>query len=490
MLTNQASRRHFRLPHPVLTLIGLVFFAHFAGAGIVLAQSPGDAGVDDPYFPNLGNGGYDVLHYAIDARFDVEANTLQATTVIDAQATQGLNRLNLDFQRIAIESVLVDDAEASFEHRNGELVITPAAAITEGQAFRVEVRYGGSPSSYPFQQTIADLGWYDLESHLVGMGEPAGSSTWYPVNEHPSDKATYTFRLTAPKPYMAVASGVLVERIAGLDETTFVWEMRQPMASYLTLVAVGDFVEISDETADGLPIRSYAPPNLVRRAESAFARTSEIIAAYEALFGDYPFETVGGLVVDGGFGFALETQSMPIYDGMIIRAPVEFSERFIAHELAHQWFGNSVSPASWRDIWLNEGFATYASWLWVEQSAGLSVFGSLARGSYVELRNSRRLTRPGDAKGPVTGDPGVEAIFDGEVIYTRGAVTLHALRLKVGDDAFFEIVRTYYDRFKFGNASTEDFIAVAEEVSGTDLNYFFQGWLFEADVPLIPELES
>ncbi|MBK8020501.1 MAG: M1 family metallopeptidase [Chloroflexi bacterium] len=452
------------------------------------ANQEGAPGMDDPYFPNLGNGGYDVQHYTIDLRFDVLNNQVEGSTTVEAQALHDLSRFNLDFQKIDVEAVQVDDTDAAFEHIGGELIITPAAVIPEGQAFGVEVAYGGSPSSYPFKQTIADLGWYDLGDMLVGMGEPAGSSTWFPVNEYPTDKATYTFRLTAPLPYMAVANGVLVETIEEGDLRTFVWEMRHPMASYLAVVAVGEFTELPDEMDDGTPIRNFAPPELARRAEMAFAVTEQVITFFEKTFGEYPFESVGGLVVDGGFGFALETQGMPIYDALIIRAPFEFSEEFVAHELSHQWFGNSVSPAQWDDIWLNEGFATYSTWLWREHSGEAGIVSNLAQGLYLALREAR--PRPGinPADIPVTGDPGVEALFSNSLVYGRGALTLHVLRLRVGDEIFFDILRTYYDRFKYGNASTGDFIAVAEELSGEDLAAFFETWLYQPTVPDVPEL--
>lgn len=486
MPSNISSHIQSRTLRPIAFLAAITLLNLTIALFVVIAQSRGDSGVGDPYFPRLGNGGYDSQHYTITLDFDVPANTLTGTTRMDALASQDLSSFNLDFQAFQIASVTVNDTSAAFEHTDGELIITPAESLDAGDLFTVEVAYTGSPESYPFTQTIADQGWYDLGDQLVGMGEPAGASTWFPVNEHPSDKATYTFRLTVDQPYMAIANGVLSEKIEGDSATTFVWEMRQPMASYLSLVAVGEFTEFVNESSGDLPIISYAEPDVADQAQAAFTRTGDIVALFSELFGAYPFESVGGLVVDGGFGFALETQSLPIYDGIIVRGRPEVSEMFVAHELAHQWFGNSVSPAGWRDIWLNEGFATYASWLWFE-SKGVEIQETFVLQSYgailTILANPTR-TAPGV---PLTGDPGAEDIFNGTVVYSRGALTLHALRLTVGDEMFFDIVRTYYDRFKYGNATTADFITVAGEVSGQDLTGFFDAWLYNVDLPPLPD---
>ncbi len=470
-------------------LIAITLIQVAIGAALVLAQAPadpvvGDPGVGDPYFPRLGNGGYDTLHYDIELTIDVDGNMITGETRIEAVALQALSAFNLDFQALDIASVQIDGADADYTHADGELTITPPQPFTLGQTFSARVVYSGEPGGYPFKQTIADLGWYDLDEAVAALGEPAGSSTWYPVNEHPSDKATYTFRLTAPVPYTAIANGVLEETIAGDENNTYVWQMRQPMASYLTLLAVGDYAALTeDPTADGIPVRNYAPTDVIDRARASFAPTADIIDGFSELFGDYPFEAVGGVVVPAFLGFALETQSMPVYDFTMLLSPPDSSEYLIAHELAHQWFGNSVSPASWQDIWLNEGFATYASWLWYEISDREAEFDRIMRSSYVGLLGMGRSRRDTDV---VTGDPGADDLFNGSVVYTRGALTLHALRLTIGDDAFFETLRTYYERYKFGVAATADFIAVAEEVSAQDLSDFFDAWLYSAELPELP----
>lgn len=451
-----------------------------AAAGLALAQTPGGAGVDDPYFSRLGNSGYEVAHYDVVLAIDVEASRITGEVTITANAQEGLSAFNLDFQLDGITEVQVNGAEADFSMEEGELTITPAEPIAAGTAFTTVVAYDDDPGSYPFQQTIADLGWFDLSDSVAAFGEPAGSSVWYPVNEHPSDKATYAFALTVAEPYIAIANGIAGEPVANDDGTiTYTYRMNQPMASYLAVLAVGEYVTIDgDPTADGVPVRSYAPPRLQRAAERAFAPTTSIVDAFTEMFGPYPFDTVGGVAIDAAFGFALETQGLPVYDGLIIASPRGVSESFVAHELAHQWFGNALTPKTWRDIWLNEGFATYAQWLWWEASDRDVLFQDEVESSYASLSGRRSRV--------LTGDPGANYLFDGAAVYTRGALTLHALRLTVGDEAFFEILRTYYAENLYGVVETADLIAVAERVSGLDLDDFFQAWLYEAELPPLP----
>lgn len=471
-------------------------------AGTALAQEPGAPGVGDPYFDLLGNGGYDVQHYTIELDIDVERNNVEGTTTIELIALQDLSAFNLDFSPLTIESVTIDGQPADYTYTRsdrltGELTITPDTPLTADTAFEVEISYSGRPGTSV--RNILNMGfstgWRHTPNGIFAASEPGGSSSWYPVNDHPSDKATYTFRLTVPSGYTAVANGVLEEMTSSDDGDSFVWEMRQPMASYLATIGIGDFVRQEDVSPDGIPIRNYFPSDEVRRATRAFANQGKMIDLFTDLFGDYPFEEYGVLVVDVPLGFALETQSISLFGISAVAGGIG-ADNVVAHELAHQWFGNMVSPARWQDIWLNEGFATYASWLWAEHNFGEDGIENIVTDTYNFLSGNDMLengispnrVRRTLSAFAIPGDPGESRLFDSAGVYYRGALVLHALRLEVGDEAFFEMLRTYLERYAYGNAMVEDFIAVAEEVSGQSLDEFFQGWLYDPFLPDIPQM--
>jgi aminopeptidase N len=444
--------------------------------GVVQAQGPD--GIGDDYYPDLGNSGYDVQHYTLDLAADVDANTLAGTVTIDALATQDLTSFNLDFvNQFTISEILINDTAAEFSQTDHELTITPAAPLTNGDAFTVAVSYSGEPQPVSNPAIPIPVGWINYENGVYVASEPNGAAGWYPVNDHPLDKATYTFRITVPKPYVVAANGQLHESIDNGDTTTYVWEAADLMASYLVTVDIAEFSELTDEGPNGLPIRHYVPTDLTDEAETAFEHVPDILEFYSSVFGPYPFEAFGLVVADTDFPFALETQTLVLMSRGGISVP-EYAEETIAHEMAHQWFGDSVSVAEWRDIWLSEGFATYASWLWVEHTQGSEAMDSYVNGWYESLSGPNSdLMAPGNAPANDLFNIGV---------YMRGGMTLHALRLQVGDEAFFQILPTYFERFENGNATTADFIAVSEEISGQDLDAFFDSWLHDETMPELP----
>lgn len=435
----------------------------------------GADGLGDPLYPQLGNGGYDVQHYTIDLTVDVLSNTITGTTNITALATAPLASFNLDLSGLTVTTITVNGAPAAFTRTGYELNITPAVPLPVAQPFTATVAYGGSPEAIadpgiPF----AGVGWLDYdEDGIYVFSEPSGAMSWYPVNNHPLDKATYTFRITAPEPYVVAANGLLVDEIDHGESRTYVWEAGDPMASYLATINLADFEILTEEGPEGLPIINFFPVGRSRLLQRNFAPTADMIAYYSDLIGPFPFESYGAVVMEAPFGGALETQTRPVFGRM------STIETTIAHELVHQWFGNSISLARWQDIWLNEGFATYFHHLWTEHTRGEEVFNATMRGMYTTIK-ARRMFPP--------GDPPPDDLF-GSAVYVRGAWTLHALRLEVGDEVFFEIIRTYYDRFQGGNATTADFIAVAEAVSGQSLDALFQAWLYDEEAPAVPGME-
>ncbi len=446
---------------------------------------PGAPGLGDPYFPTLGNGGYDVQHYTLELAVNFEDEEIAGTATIDALATQHLSVFNLDFIGFIIDELLVNGEEAQFLRQGRELWITPAEPLPEGEPFSVEVTYSGTPGDNLQNVSTFSRGWNWYDTGVFVASEPAGAAAWYPVNDHPRDKATYTFIITVPEPFVVAANGLLQDVIEENGHVTYVWETEHLMASYLATVNIATFVEVTEEGPDDLPIRNYFPEDLAEDAAPVFEDTAAMIALFTELFGPYPFEAYGVVVADTPLFFALETQTLSLFGaqvipGAVLGVPVSpvNTEITVAHELAHQWFGNSISPANWQDIWLNEGFATYASALWVEHQYGEQAFQSMLGGFYNAI--ARYEFTP--------GRPPENDLFNAGV-YQQGALTLHALRLEVGDEVFFDILRTYADQFQYSNASTDDFIALAEEVSGQALDDLFEAWLFSGTVPPMPQLQ-
>ena len=436
----------------------------------------GSSGVGDPYFPGAGNGGYDVESYDLVLRYDPVTDVLTGSATIEAVATIELTSIYLDFSGLDITGIRVGGASARFEHDDDELLVELPDDVDDGEPFTVFVSYEGVPSPVPgpFGEAV---GWHQTQDGAFVLSEPTGAKTWFPVNDHPLDKASYRFSLTIPEGLEAIANGTLVETLNDEEGwTTWVYDSPSKMASYLAMVAIGQFVFEETVTDSGLVIRNAFAESFAEDASRNFERTPQMMEFYEELYGPYPFEIYGAAVIDFNWGsIALETQTFSIFDRNFARPGISV-EPTIAHELAHQWFGNSVSPKSWDDIWLNEGFATYSHWLWIEEASGASIDDQI-RTSF--LPNLDRYTLP------PPGDPGPDTMFAPSV-YQRGALTLHALRLTIGDDAFFETLRTYLEEFADGNASTEDFVQVAEEISGQELDQLFDAWLFDETLPELP----
>jgi aminopeptidase N len=455
-------------------------------AGQVESATPtdplvGSSGLNDSLFPEFGNGGYDVQHYTLDITVnDVSTSDLTATTTIAAKATQDLSSFNLDFLGFEISSITINEQPADFERDGQELTITPATLLQKDEAFTVTVQYSGTPNNLISQSLHFQSGWVTFDSGSFVLSEPDGAASFYPVNDHPLDKASFTFRVTVPEPFEVAANGVLTETIDNGTTNTFTFEVRDPMASYLATINIDEFDIETMESDSGIPIRNYYATGLPASVRRPFARQGEMLTYFGELFGPYPFEVYGSLVLDVEVGAALETQTMSIYGlDMIDPNDVAGTESVVAHELSHQWFGDSVSVADWSDIWLNEGFATYAQGLWTEHIDGRAALDEWIRSIYETVAaNSEHFTPP--------GEPTADQLFNGGV-YFRGALTLHALRLEVGDEAFFEILRTYHEQYKGSNATTDDFISVAESVSGKDLHELFDNWLYNEEIPPIPE---
>jgi aminopeptidase N len=275
------------------------------------------------------------------------------------------------------------------------------------------------------------------------------------------------------KPWSVACNGVPTGVIDQGEARTFAFEAHDPMASYLATLNVAEFAVLESEGPGGIPIRIYHPPDSTEAELAAFRRQGEILEFLATVFGPYPFEAAGAVISSEPAAGALECQTLPVYGR---GCDVEI----ILHELAHQWFGDSVSVDLWRDLWLNEAFASYAEWLWLENTSGVDAYDEKARHTYLQLRRS---------KTGAPFDPGVAQAFSGRV-YERGPFVLHGLRREVGDEVFFDLLTSWVETRRNGNASTADFVAHASRCAGRDLTPFFDAWLFADVTPEVEELEA
>ncbi len=437
------------------------------------AFTAGAPGVGDPYFPLEGNGGYDVGHYTLDLAYDPAARQLSGTAHLSARATQNLSRFDLDLSGMRVRAVRVNDVAATFRRAGPELQITPRTGLPRGSAFDVAVSYHGSPKTITGSPIVfgADYGWqYAPDGAFVG-DEPNAARTWFPSNDHPSDKATFTFRITVPNNRQVVANGDLLSRTSANAETTFVWDETSPMATYLATIDIGRWNFRHGATRGGIAETMAVDPALAAQVRSGglFAQTGDITDFWSSKFGPYPFTSTGAIVDNvPDVGFSLETQTRPLYG---------FSPDpgTMSHELSHQWFGDSVSVRTWRNIWLNEGFATFASWLWDEHTGDTSTY-SIARETYRGIPASSQFWNQSIA------DPQRNTMFSAAV-YVRGGLTLAALRHRIGDHDFFALLQRWTTQHRYGSASTSQFVHLAEQVSGQHLGSFFDTWLWQKTKP-------
>ena len=449
---------------PAALLVAGALALTACGAGV--HGTPGGSGLRDPYFPKMGNGGYDVTHYDLDLTYAPVAKRLTGSATLTARATQDLTAFNLDLDGLDVETVTVDGGKARWNRTGQELTVRPHDDLDEGHVFRVTVGYSGTP------RTITDPdgseeGWLPTGSGAVALGEPTGSMAWFPGNHHPSDKASYDLTITVPEGLQAVSNGELTATRTSGGRTTSTWHTAEPMASYLATLAIGDYDIQRGATSSGLPVYTAVDPSQVAASRKVLAELPEIMKWARDTFGPYPFSSTGAIVGRAGdAGYALETQNRPFFPG----AP---DTATLVHELAHQWYGDSVTPRSWQDMWLNEGFATYAEWLWTEDHGG-----DTAQQTFDALYTHGEDTYA-DLWSFPPAKPSSAAHISDTPVYQRGAMVLHRIRQTVGDKPFAAIVRGWAAAHRHGNADTDDFTTyVEQQAPDKDFTAIWADWLY------------
>ncbi|MGO1166505.1 MAG: M1 family metallopeptidase [Janibacter sp.] len=429
----------------------------------------------DAYIPGHGDASYDVEHYDLDLDYRVESNRLGGEATLRCRALEPISRIDLDLHSLRVGKVFVDGSVVRYSHRLGRLAVTLGRTIPEGEDFEVRVRYSGTPKQLR-KRHLGEAGWEELEDGVIVAAQPHGSPSWFPCNDRPDNKATYAIALAVPKGYHVAVAGELLGRRAGGSAVTWTWEQDTPMATYLATVQIGRYEEI-EQTGAPVPVRVVAPSDRPTDGfEAAFGRQPDMLTFFSRLFGEYPFGSYTAVITDDDLEIPLESQGLSTFGRNFMDDDWE-SIRLVAHELSHQWWGNSVTLTHWRDIWLHEGFACYAEWLWSEE-IGLDTAAEWAAHHHERVRTD---------SGPdlLLGDPGPELMFDDRV-YKRGALTLHALRTRLGDKAFFEVLRTWSEAQQYRNVTTAMFVEHVEETTVEDLEDFFREWVYEVELPPLP----
>lgn len=439
------------------------------------ADPPGAAGIGDPYFPLDGNGGIDVQSYDIHDRYRFGERRLSGWTAVRLTATSSVSAFDLDFL-LPVSGVRVDGGRTDFDQDHHELTID--APLDLGQTVRVVVRYSGLPDSYSY---AGESNWLADDQEVVAMNQPHMAPWWFPANDHPQDRAHVRMSITVPRAKQVIGNGHRVGRTVRGGLATTTWEADEPMVPYLAFFAAGKY-DVARGQADGRPwlvaVSKALPTASRQEAMQLMRRTPQLLHWLESVVGPYPFADTGGLTTSLDPGFALENQTRPTYP-FLGEGPDAVST--VVHELAHQWYGDSVSVERWKDIWLNEGFATFAEVYYSETHGGQSAQHWL-RSAYDGIDSDDGFWHHKVAEPCPDHTDCVSSIF-ASFVYHRGGLTLQALRNVIGDDDFFALLRRWAADRAGGTGTTEQFQALAEEVAGQDLDGFFDAWLHSPTKP-------
>lgn len=426
----------------------------------------------DPYVPGHGDASYDVAHYDVNLRYRPTSNRLDGDVTLHCVAVQPIIALSIDLHHLQVAKITGPEL-GRWTQRAGKIHVTLKTPAKVGDEFSLTVRYSGHPTAIT-SPVLGDAGWEELTDGVIVAAQPHGAPTWLPCNDRPDTKATYSFAITVPTDYYVAASGALERSARSGSSVTWYYRQVAPMTSYLATVQIGRYV--SHDLPGPVPMRVVAPSDVDGPDfRASFGRQPEMMAFFVGAFGPYPFEGYTSVITDDVLEIPLESQALSTFGRNFVSSEWS-SVRLVAHELAHQWFGNAVTLTQWRDIWLHEGFACYAEWLWSEESGHRSV-------QHWAEHFRERLA--GLAQDLLLSDPTPELMFDDRV-YKRGALTLHALRRTVGDELFFKTLQTWVAENNGGSVTTAGFVAHCERVAGRDLAELFDAWLDQLPVPQLP----
>lgn len=445
-----------------------------ASAGTVTRTDPTTTDpTRDPYTQVDYNLGFEVTHYLLDLTYRVEPNLLDGVAELSISPAEPLEALTVDLAGAMVaRRVSAKGADVTkFRQSGGKLRVRFAKPVS--QDFTLVIKYGGSPR--PIRTTWGELGWEETESGSIVASQPNGAPSWFPCDDTPSAKAMFEFVINADSPFTVVCNGRLLSRKASGSTTRWHYKTSQPMATYLATVLVGEFQEFKL----GPKVRAFAPAHLRPRVLDEFAKQQEMLDFYADTFGPYPFSDYRVVITEDELEIPLEAQGLSIFGSNHAKGDHAF-ERLIAHELSHQWFGNSVGLEEWGDIWLNEGFACYCEWLWAEHAGGPTAHES-ARSHYNVLARKKQ--------DLILSAPGPRDMFDDRV-YKRGALTVHAIRRLLGDAAFFRAVRAYVAAGQHSTVTPQTLWDAlchgANEGTRQQLRELWEAWLLRPQLPKFP----
>lgn len=447
---------------------------------------PADAGlsspVADPLYPQHGNAALDVLRYQLALAWAPTTRELSGTATLTIRAVTAVDELALDFSPVyTVSSSTVNGVTASASRRGDDLVV--AGHADAGARVTLVVAYHGTPKPVPMPSGRGDfpegLGLRDATGgEAWTMQEPYGAFTWYPANDQPSDEAIYDIAVTVPKGWTAVAQGGLAAVASGATGDTYTWRSDAPVATYLATLALGRYTKLIDTGPHGLPLTYWIRTGRDEAFVPALRDTPQLLEWLEKKFGQYPFATAGVVLVDSES--AMETQQMVTFGAKLARgdsspANTNVVREILLHELSHQWFGDAVTPKDWTGMWLNEGWAMYAEWMWsVEQ-------GWSTNAGWIEnARETDASTRP------VAGPPGHPKVdhFGESNVYLGPALLLHLIHQSLGDTAFFGLARDWVQTHRNQQVDRAEFIAFVNAHSGKDFTTLITSWL---DSPTTPK---